>query len=105
VRTLRRLLLVLLALGAALPAGAQAADPPAAPAPAGWKGEFEAICARTQDAMALPADELRALVERCDRLAPAVEALAEPERRVFSRRLRACRELYAYVLASRQANP
>jgi hypothetical protein len=79
--------------------GAGAAGPRA-----DWRTEFEEVCGKTQDAMALPLDGLRSLVERCDRLLPEVEKLADPERRVFLRRLRACRDLYAYVLASRQAN-
>ncbi len=87
--------------GAALPAGAPAAlllaalvglagpaDParatPADPAPGGaaqpapeasWRAEFDAICGRTQDAMAIPTAELRALVERADALLPRLAAL------------------------------
>jgi hypothetical protein len=69
----------------------------------GWKKEFEAVCAKTQDAMALSEAELRSLLERCDKLKPAIEALGESERKVFAKRLAACRNLYAYVLASRAA--
>jgi hypothetical protein len=69
----------------------------------GWRKEFEDLCSRTQDAMVLKDDELRSLVERCDRLKPALDALSEPERKAYSRRLAACRNLYAYVLESRQA--
>jgi hypothetical protein len=72
-----------------------------APAPGTWKKEFEEVCAKTQDAMALPIAELKTLVERCDKLKPAIEALGESERKVYARRLAACRNLYAYVLASR----
>ena len=80
-----------------IPAPAFAQAPPAG----GWKSEFEAVCAKTQDAMLLSSDELRSLVERCDKLKPLVEALSEPERKVYSKRLAACRSLYAYVLESR----
>jgi hypothetical protein len=78
------------------------AEAPAAPRD-GWKKEFEEVCAKTQDAMVLTTAELRSLVERCDKLKPQVEALGESERKVYSRRLSACRNLYAYVLESKQA--
>lgn len=71
----------------------------------GWTAEFEAVCARTQDAMTLSDAELRALVERCDRLKPALEKLEEPLRKVYGQRLRACRELYQFVLDARVKEP
>ena len=67
-----------------------------------WQVEFEAICSKTQDAMELPADELKALVERCDKLQPQIDALEESARKVWSKRLKACRDLYAFVLETRQ---
>ena len=71
----------------------------AAPA---WKTEFENVCAKTQDSMALPLEELRSLVARCDKLAPLLDALEESERKVYGRRLKACRELYAFVIETRE---
>jgi hypothetical protein len=68
----------------------------------GWKEEFEDVCKSTQDAMSLSSDELRALVERCDKLKPALEALEESARKVYTRRLKACRDLYAFVLETRE---
>ncbi len=67
-----------------------------------WKREFEDICAKTQDAMSLPSEELRALLDRCDRLKPRVEALEPSERKVYARRLQMCRDLYAFVLETRK---
>ena len=77
---------------AAAPDGGTAGD---------WRREFEEVCARTQDAMALGADELRRLVTRCDELKPALERLEESERKVYSRRLEACRGVYQFVLDTR----
>lgn len=98
-----------LTLLAAIAAGSPtlAADRPAAreatPATSeAWRTEFDAICAKTQDAMALSREELRQLVERSDALVPAVQRLPEPQRTVFAKRLKACRDLYAYVLESRE---
>jgi hypothetical protein len=102
--TLRYALPLVAALSLASPG--LAADRPAAAAPAApkqedWRAEFDAICAKTQDAMALSADELRQLVERSDALLPAVQRLPEPQRTVFAKRLKACRDLYAFVLESK----
>ena len=71
----------------------------AAPA---WKAEFEQVCARTDDAMSMAPDELRSLIERCDKLKPAIDKLEESERKVWSRRLKSCRDLYAFVLETRK---
>lgn len=93
---------------AALAAGIRAggAGSPVRPAEArageeDWLAEFEAVCSRTQDAMSLSTDELRALVARCDRLKPGVEALDPSRRKVYARRLKQCRDLYRFVLDAR----
>jgi hypothetical protein len=102
-------LVVAAAIGAAAPVFTVAPQSGAlvrasrAAADEGWRPEFDDVCSRTQDAMTLTIDDLRRLVERCDRLRPSVERLEEPHRKVFSRRLQACRELYRYVLDSREA--
>jgi hypothetical protein len=91
------LLAVLLALPllAAGPAGAAGST-------GGWRAEFEAICARTQDAMALTTQELKDLVARSDALRPELDKLDPPQRKVFTTRLNACRNLYQFVLDSRE---
>ncbi len=101
-QSLTRSLLAALALMLA-PAAALGATPAPSPAAAqDWKKEFEEVCAKTQDAMALPLDELRTLVARCDRLKPQIEGLDESQRKVYSRRLQVCRDLYQFVLDSRE---
>ena len=101
-RSLTRSLVAALALVLA-PAAVRAAAPAPSPAAAqDWKKEFEDVCAKTQDAMALPLDELRTLVARCDRLKPQIERLDESQRKVYSRRLQVCRDLYQFVLDSRE---
>jgi hypothetical protein len=90
-----------------LAAAASAPGPTGAPglaraaAEEAWLAEFEAVCSRTQDAMTLSTDELRALVARCDGLKPKVEALDPSRRKVYLRRLQLCRELYQFVLDAR----
>ncbi len=63
-----------------------------------WKKEFEDICAKTQDAMALTEDELRLLIERCDRLRSVIEGLDESTRKIYLRRLKMCRDMYIFAL-------
>jgi len=94
-------LLAAAALGGA-PGGGGPAGLAAARAAGDWKKEFEEICAKTQDAMALETPELEALVARCDALKPAVEALDEPLRKVYTRRLKTCRDLYQFVIDFRR---
>jgi hypothetical protein len=72
--------------------------------PDGWQKEFEAVCSQTQDAVGFNERELKALVQRCDALAPKIEKLDETRRKVYGPRLRQCRGVFAYVLDSKQAN-
>ncbi len=67
-----------------------------------WRAEFDAVCAKTQDAMALTSPELQALVVRCDALKPVIDALDESTRKVYARRLKGCRDLYQFVLDFRE---
>ncbi len=75
------------------------------PAPAyaedGWRSEFEAVCGFTDGAMTLTKEELKGLIERCDRLKPSIEMEEETVRKIYLRRLKSCRDLYAYVLETR----
>ncbi|NJD56952.1 MAG: hypothetical protein FIA94_11185 [Nitrospirae bacterium] len=65
-----------------------------------WKKEFAEICGKTDDAMSLSQEELKQLIEQCDKLKPIIEKQEETERKVYLKRLRLCRELFAYVLES-----
>lgn len=69
-----------------------------------WKTEFETVCAKTQDPDALSDDELKSLVERCDRLKPHIEKLEETQRKVYLKRLQMCRNLFAFILETREKN-
>lgn len=67
-----------------------------------WKQEFEVVCSQTQDAMALSAEELSGLIERCDKLKSRMEKLDESARKVYLKRLQLCRDLYVFVLESKR---
>jgi hypothetical protein len=96
----RAFLVAVLAVATVLAAGAGRTA--RAQAPGDWKKEFEEVCAKTQDAMALPMEELRSLVARCDRLKPQIDRLDESQRKVYGRRLQVCRDLYQFVIESRE---
>ena len=67
-----------------------------------WKTEFEAICSKTQDSAALSPDELNNLVDRCNKLRPHIEKLDETQRKVYLKRLQMCRDLFVFVLESKE---
>jgi hypothetical protein len=67
-----------------------------------WQDEFSAVCSKTQDAMQLSDDELKSLIDRCDKLKPLIEQFSGAQAKIYLKRLAMCRDLYAYVLESRQ---
>jgi hypothetical protein len=75
----------------------------AAPAAAqdDWKREFEEICSQTQDVMFFTSEELDRLLNRCDALRPRIEKLDEQQKKIYLKRLRMCRDLFAYALESK----
>lgn len=52
--------------------------------------------------MSLSKAELQSLIERCDKLKPVIESLEETPRKVYRKRLQMCRELFAFVLQSKE---
>jgi len=68
-----------------------------------WKSEFEDVCSKTQDAMTFSKEELNELVARCDKLKPLIEKLDESQRKVYLKRLQLCRNLFVFVLGSKEA--
>jgi hypothetical protein len=67
-----------------------------------WKGEFETVCSKTQDAMTFSVDELKDLIARCDKLKPLIEKLEESPKKVYRRRLHLCKDLFVFVLESKE---
>jgi len=68
-----------------------------------WRAEFDAVCSKTDVAMTLSVDELKGLVARCDRLKPQIESEEESTRKIYLRRLQMCRDLYKFVLESKES--
>lgn len=69
-----------------------------------WKAEFEEVCGKTDDSMGMTKDELKALLARCDKLKPLIEAQEETVRKVYLKRLQMCRDLFAYVYDVKNSN-
>jgi hypothetical protein len=67
-----------------------------------WEKEFQAVCSKTDDAMALTVQELRTLVGRCDELKTSIDKLEGSRRKVLLKRLQMCRDLYAFTLDTRE---
>ncbi len=88
-------------LGPVAPSGPRSFGLRVALAEQDWRKEFDEVCAMTQDAMALPVEDLRKLVARCDKLQPRIDQLEESPRKIYSRKLQACRNLYQFVLDSK----
>jgi hypothetical protein len=67
-----------------------------------WMKEFADICSKTQDAMTFTDDQLRDLVARSDRLKVQLERLEGTQRKVYLKRLQMCRDLFAFVLETKE---
>ncbi|MBI5102060.1 MAG: hypothetical protein HZB33_09540 [Nitrospirae bacterium] len=67
-----------------------------------WKTEFDEICRKTNDPVSLSKEELKALISRSDKLKTVIETLGETEKKVYLKRLRVCRELFVFMLESKE---
>ncbi len=67
-----------------------------------WKDEFDDICGKTTNAVNLSREELKALIDRCDKLRVTINQLEETQKKVYLKRLSLCRDLFAYVLQSKE---
>ena len=67
----------------------------------GWKAEFDDICSKTGEAMSLSKEELKSLVEKCDKLMPKTEALDASQKKVYKKRLQKCRGLFVFMIESK----
>jgi hypothetical protein len=102
------LFIIFLISGASLLPGASPAGRVFLPGPGNafaeedWRTEFDIVCAKTADSMELSTDELKSLISRCEKLKEAIDKLDESTRKVFSRRLRMCRDIYAFALEAKE---
>ena len=78
------------------------ATPGSANAQQDWKQEYAAVCAKTQNAVALSAEELKNSIERCDTLLARIDEegglQGATEKKVYAKRLKMCRDVYEFTL-------
>ena len=63
-----------------------------------WHKEFSAVCAHTQNAMTLSNDELQDFISRCDKLKERLGELQGSEKKIYTKRLQMCHDLYIFTL-------
>ncbi len=68
-----------------------------------WKATFDEICGKVQGADSLNNQELSAMIEKADRIAPEIQRSDDPAKKVYLQRLKKCRNLYQFMLETRQA--
>jgi hypothetical protein len=67
-----------------------------------WKSDFEKVCGQTDNAADLSIEELKKSLEKCDALKSRIEALEPTPRKIYLKRLQMCRNLFQFMLESRQ---
>jgi len=67
-----------------------------------WKDEFDDICGKTSNSMNLSREELKGLIDRCNKLRVVIEQLEETQKKVYLKRLSLCQDLFSYVLQSKE---
>lgn len=92
---------IVLTLAAPLPAP-YLPGPVAAYAAEDWEKDFEEVSSKTDSAMALSVDELKALIKKCDDMKAKIEATDDSKGKVYLRRLQRTRDFYAFVLESKE---
>jgi hypothetical protein len=67
-----------------------------------WKAEFDDICSKTDNSDALTSEEIKVLIDRCDKLKVRIEKLDETQKKVYLKRLQMCRDLFAFMLETKE---
>ena len=68
-----------------------------------WKQDMADVCYKTDDAMTLSKDELKAMIQKLDKIQVVIDGLEETPRKVNLRRLEMCKNLFIFVLESKEA--
>ncbi len=68
-----------------------------------WRAEFNEVCDKTSEATTLSSQELKSLIDRCDRIQKSLAGENESVVKVYTKRVRMCRDLFRYVLDTREA--
>lgn len=68
-----------------------------------WQASFERTCSKSSEAMSLSVEELRALLDECAALETVIGKQEASLRKVYTKRLQLCRNLFAYMLEYKTA--
>ncbi|NOY52312.1 MAG: hypothetical protein GXP58_01675 [Deltaproteobacteria bacterium] len=66
-----------------------------------WKSEFEKICANVPTASSLSTERIRQLIKESNQLTKTVEAVQDPQKKVYLFRLKKCRNFFQFILNGR----
>lgn len=66
-----------------------------------WKDSFNEICGKVQGAESMSNQEIKAMMDRADKLVPMIKSSNEPGKKVFLLRLKRCRGVYEFMLDTR----
>lgn len=67
-----------------------------------WKPDFERVCGQTDNAADMTIEELKKSLEKCDALKSRIEELESTPRKIYLKRLQMCRNLFQFMLDSKQ---
>ena len=67
-----------------------------------WKESFEEICGQVQGAESMTDQQIKAMMEKADKLMPVIQASNDPGKKVFLIRLKRCRGVYEFMLDTRK---
>lgn len=67
-----------------------------------WIKQFNDVCSATTMSMALSKKELRSRIRRADALKIRLDCLEESAEKVYSRRLKMCRDMYNFALEAKE---
>lgn len=63
-----------------------------------WKKEFDRICAQTEIATALTAEQLHKLISDSDKLLAQLKTLEDPWAKIYIMRIKKCRDFFEYTI-------
>jgi len=67
-----------------------------------WMDEYNIICGDTQEAVQLPGEEIKTLIDKCDKLLNKIKAADNPRKKIFIFRIEKCRNFYQFIANSKK---
>lgn len=69
-----------------------------------WKETFNLVCGSVQGAESMSEKEITAMIEKADKLKPAIETSDDPGKKVYLKRLKSCRGVYEFMLDTKKGS-